>query len=143
MADVTLLIALPGILTSRHLESRNEPDTSDFEFVVSNVTTSLVKLTNVQLTLAFDFSSKNLMINGKLKSIPGASDAVVIDVDDLLPGVPTTVTLTIDANANGTPSPATSYQLAVLATYDTEPWPEIVEPVNIGGGVQVFFVVPD
>lgn len=143
MAEVTLLIAAPGILTSKHLESRTDPDTSGFDFMVSNLTTSLVKLTNIQLTLAFDFSNNNLTINGKLKSVPGSSDAVVIDVDDLLPGALTKVTLAIEANTGGTPSPLTPYPLAVLATYDTEPWPDIVEPVNISGGAQVFFLVPD
>lgn len=138
----TLLVALPGILTTNHLESRAEPDTTGFRFFVSNTTTT-VKITNIKLTLDFDFSGVNLTINGQSKSVPGSADVVVIDVNDLLPDSGTEVMLRIDANVGGTPSLVRRYSLNVLATYDAVPWPQIVRPSPITGGALVFSVVPD
>ena len=138
-----LLIATPGLLNTKRIESRTELDSSGFDFTVMNATTAPVKLTNIQLTLAFDFSGKNLTINDKPSSAPGSPGAVVIEVDDLLPGGSKTVNLNLVANVGGHPSPTGKYPFAVLATYETEPWPAILEPTEIGGGAQVFVVVPD
>jgi hypothetical protein len=138
MPQPALLVVALGHLTTSHLESRIEPDTSGFEFTVTNLATSLVKLTKIKLTLAFDFSSSHLTINEKSKSVPG-SDAVEIEVADLEPGQLGTVSLKIDANVSGNQSPAASYPLTILAAYDAEPFPK----GQISGGAQVFSVVPD
>lgn len=139
----TLLTATPGKPNTQRIESRTELDRSGFDFTVLNATTSPVKLTNIKLTLTFDFSGKNLTINDQLISAPGSPGAVVIAIDDLLPGGSKTIALNLVANVGGHPSPVGEYPFAVLATYNTEPWPAMLEPTLIGGGGQIFFVVRD
>ena len=141
MPDVTLLIVTPGLLNTQHLESRQEIDTSQYTFYVSNSTTSWVQLTNIQLYLIFDFTNQDLTINGVSQST--LDDPLILDVDDLIPEAIQSVSVTIVANVGGTPSPVQAYLFTILATYDTEPFPAIDGPSSISGGLQLFNVVPD
>lgn len=138
MTEITLLVVSPGLLGTQQLESRTEIDSSPYTFVVTNVTTSLVTLTNIKLYLKFDFTNDNLTINGYSTSTP--DDPLTIEVDDLIPGEFQTITVNIVANVGENPTPANPYTFEILATYDVQP---VIEPINLSGGIQVFSVVPD
>lgn len=150
--DVTFLLVSPGVLNTQQIESRAEIDSSKYTFTVTNVTTSLVTLINVKLYLIFDFTNQNLTINGVSKSTP--DDPLIIavtgeegeegEVGELLPAIPYPVEVDIVANVGGKPTPKsppiTGYVIPITATYDIK---DVIEPVEISGGVIAFDVVAD
>lgn len=142
LPEMTLLVVTPGSLTTQQLESRPEVDTSKYTFFVSNLTTSLVRLVNIQLYLIFSFKGLNVTINGVSTSTP--FDPLKVSVDGgLIPGQVQPVSVDVMANVGGVASPVQQYPFTILATYDTEPFPAITQPSPVSGGAQLFAVVPD
>ena len=140
---ITILVALPGMLNSSRLESREQPDKSDFTFVVTNVDTTLnTKLTNVRLYIFFELAPLHMTINGKSSST--VENPLIVDVPDLYPLLSTTVTLKVVANDGGVKTPVGVWPFTVSAKFDAETiLPDPSEDFPIPNGVQFIPVSPD
>ena len=140
--QVKLLLATPGAIQERRLEPN---DQAEYIYGVVCVTNELIKLTNVKLTLIFDFTNQNIFIKKPGDSGQGVkkstlTDPLEIDIGELFPNVPKAVDLTITTSA----TPPATYSIVTAATYDVEPLVDLSNPAeNIGGGVQLFTVVED
>lgn len=139
---ITILVAAPGLLKSHRLESRDEPDESDFTFPVTNVDTTLnTKLKNIKLYLFFDLEPQHMTINGRSKSID--TDPLTVDVPDLWPLFSSTVTLHIKANVGGR-TPTGLWEFIVSAKFDAEAIiPDPSEDLPIPSGAQFIPISAD
>jgi len=141
--EITILVAAPGILDSSRLESREQPDKSDFTFLVTNVDTTFnTKLTNVRLYIFFELEPLHMTINGKSNST--VEDPLIVDVPNLLPFVPSAITLKIVANNGNVRTPVGLWPFTVSAKFDAETMlPDPSEDFPIPSGVQFIPVSPD